>query len=146
MGPRPTALPANGWLPAGAILGTCLAGWLLVAAPPPADTKAAKSSVPTFEQDVQPVLAQVCSNCHNADLKSGNLDITNYSNASSLTTDPAGWAKILARLKAGEMPPPGIPGPSPESLSSLIGFVQSALDKSQKPDAGRVIAHRLNRS
>ena len=47
------------------------------------------------------------------------------------------------------MPPPGIPGPSPEAMATLIGVVQSELDKAdqnQKPDPGRTIAHRLNRN
>src|SRR6185295_19107083 len=59
------------------------------------------------------------------------------------------WAKIVAKLKAGEMPPPGIPGPSKETMSALIGVVESGLakaDQAQKPDPGRTIAHRLNRN
>jgi Protein of unknown function (DUF1592)/Protein of unknown function (DUF1588)/Protein of unknown function (DUF1587)/Protein of unknown function (DUF1585)/Protein of unknown function (DUF1595) len=115
-----------------AVLPACLAGWL-------------SAAPPSFEHDVQPVLAQVCQNCHNPQVEAGNLNITNYLEPSSLTSEQAGWTKILARLKAAEMPPPGIPGPSPEATASLIRFVQTALDQSQKPDAGRVIAHRLNR-
>jgi hypothetical protein len=114
-----------------------------VSAAPPPNTQV---KIPSFERDVQPLLVQVCRNCHNAELQSGNLNITNYLQPSSLTSNAAGWMKILARLKTGEMPPPGTAGTSPEAMASLIGFVQSALDKSAKPDPGRVIAHRLNRS
>ncbi len=103
----------------------------------------------TFDKTVQPVLVQVCNNCHNPQLNSGNLNITPYFQPASLTTNRDGWAKILAKLKAGEMPPPGIPGPSPDALSALIRYVQTELDKAdknQKPDPGRTIAHRLNRN
>jgi cytochrome c553 len=138
------------WLPAAAVLILFLAGWLLSAAPPPVTAQVTTHTRTTsFEHDVQPVLVEVCRNCHNSDVKSGNLDIANYLQASTLTSNPDGWAKILARLKAGEMPPPGTPGSSPETVASLIRFVESELDESsrtQKPDAGRVIAHRLNRS
>jgi hypothetical protein len=116
-------------------LAACLAGWLLIAAPPR-----------SFEHDVKPVLTQVCSKCHNPELNSGNMNVSNFLDASSLTSDRAGWTTILARLKAGEMPPSGTPRPSAETIAAMIGFVQEALDKGQKPDAGRVIAHRLNRS
>jgi len=123
--------------PAAVTLAISVAGWLaggLVFAAPP-----------SFEHDVQPVLAQVCQNCHNPQVESGNLDIAKYLTPSSLTSEQAGWTKILARLKAGEMPPPGVAGPSPPDMASLIRFVQGALDQSKTPDAGRVIAHRLNR-
>ncbi len=104
---------------------------------------------PSFNKDVQPVLVQVCNTCHNPQLNSGNLNITPYFQPSTLTTNRDGWAKILAKLKAGEMPPPGIPGPTPEAMARLISFVQGEIakgDQSRKPDPGRTIAHRLNRN
>ena len=109
----------------------------------------AAAPAPTFDKAVQPVLVQVCNTCHNPQLNSGNLNITPYFQPSSLTTNRDGWAKILAKLKAGEMPPPGIPGPAPDTMATLVRFVQAELDKgdrNQKPDPGRTIAHRLNRS
>src|SRR6202044_3470724 len=125
------------------ILVAALASCLLTAAP------AGTADAPTFDKDVQPVLVQVCNNCHNPQLNSGNLNITPYFQASSLSPNRDGWAKILAKLKAGEMPPPGIPGPSPEAMATLIGVVQAELGKAarnQKPDPGPTIAHRLNRN
>ena len=120
------------WLLGRLTVGMVLAGSLLSAAPP------------SFENDVRPVLSWVCRNCHNPQIESGNLNITKYLEPSSLTSEQAGWTKILARLKAGECRP-GVPAPSPADMASLIRFVQGALDKAQAPDAGRVIAHRLNR-
>ncbi len=114
-------------------VGIVLAISLLSAAPP------------SFDNDVRPVLAQVCQNCHNPQVESGNLNITKYLEPSSLSSEQAGWTKILARLKAGEMPPPGVPGPSPSAMATLIRFVQSTLNETLAPDAGRVVAHRLNR-
>jgi len=129
-----------------AVLLAVGATFLLSAAPA---TTVDKPAAPSFDKDVQPVLVQVCNNCHNPQLNSGNLNITEYFQASTLSSNREGWAKILAKLQAGEMPPPGIPGPSPEAMATLIGVVQSGLDKAdqgQKPDPGRTIAHRLNRN
>ncbi len=93
-----------------ALLSFAVALALFAATPPsqpPAST--AKSTAPTFETAVQPVLVNVCNNCHNPQINSGNLTITPYFQSSSLSTNRDGWAKILAKLKAqGEMPPPGI--------------------------------------
>ena len=137
--------------PAGLIAG--LAACLLTAAPAPPPTSAptavANTAAPGFDKDVQPVLVQVCNTCHNPQVNSGNLNITPYFQASSISSNRDGWAKILAKLKAGEMPPPGIPGPSPEAMATLIGVVQTELakaDQNQKPDPGRTMAHRLNRN
>ena len=133
-----------------AALAAVFAISLLSAAPPPtAAPVAGKPATPTFETAVQPVLVQVCNTCHNPQLNSGNLNITPYFQPSSLSSSRDGWAKILAKLKAGEMPPPGIPGPTPEAMAALIGVVQTEIDRSdasQKPDPGRTIAHRLNRN
>jgi hypothetical protein len=118
-------------------------GGLLFSAPP------SQSDAPTFEKDVQPVLVEVCNSCHNPQLNSGNLDIAPYFQVSSIRSHRDGWAKIVAKLKAGEMPPPGIPGPSKEAVARLLDVVQSGLakaDRDQKPDAGRTVAHRLNRA
>jgi cytochrome c553 len=139
-------------------LAAAVAACLLTAAPEPPPTAAstpasaaavAKTGAPGFDKDVQPVLVQVCNNCHNPQVNSGNLNITPYFQASSITSNRDGWAKILAKLKAGEMPPPGIPGPTPEAMATLISVVQSELakaDQNQKPDPGRTMAHRLNRN
>ncbi len=137
---------ARKWTAASAVLGSSFAGWLLSAQPPSADNIPGPTP-PSFERNVQPVLSQVCSNCHNAQLRSGNLDITNYLKPSSISSNLDGWTKILARLKTGQMPPPGVPGPSPDAMASLIRFVQGGLDHfAPASEAGRVIAHRLNRS
>ncbi len=127
-----------------------IAGGVLFAAPPPPATVASTAATaPTFDKDVQPVLVQVCNTCHNPQLNSGDLNITPYFEPSSLTTHRDGWAKIVAKLKAGEMPPPGIPGPSKEAIANLISVVQDGIsqaDRNQKPDPGHTVAHRLNRN
>jgi hypothetical protein len=101
----------------------------------------------TFEKTVQPVLTKTCSPCHNEKMASGGLNITGFTKASSLASDRDGWSRIVAKLKAGEMPPKGIP--RPKELDAAVEFVQAEIDKADRntrPDPGRVTARRLNRA
>jgi len=101
----------------------------------------------TFENTVQPVLSKACTPCHNEQLSSGGLNIAGFTKVSSLTSDRAGWDRILDKLRAGEMPPK--PMPRPKELDSVIQYVQGEFDKADKNtkvDPGRVTARRLNRS
>jgi hypothetical protein len=103
----------------------------------------------SFEKDVQPVLRQTCSGCHNEKLASGGLNLTLFMDPSSVLAKRDGWEAIVAKLRAGEMPPEGVPKPPAEKLDALLKFVQEQFDradKNAKVDPGRVTAHRLNRA
>jgi cytochrome c553 len=102
---------------------------------------------PTFETTVAPVLAKTCTPCHNENLASGNLDIAPFTKSSSLTENREGWYVIARKLRAGEMPPKGVPRPA--ALDDALQFLQSELDnadRNTRPDPGRVTARRLNRA
>ena len=104
-----------------------------------------------FDRDVQPILQDICASCHDAEhaAAAGGLDAEVYGDPSSLLSRRDGWEKVLARLRAGEMPPPTAQQPSEEELNAFIGTVQKELDRLDRitpPDPGRVTAHRLNRA
>jgi hypothetical protein len=102
-----------------------------------------------FDKSAKPLLTQTCAGCHNAKLTSGGLDVTQLTSAESFATKRESWEKILRRLRAGEMPPPGIPRPPAERVTALTTFVQKAFDQADAKtpaDPGRVTAHRLNRN
>lgn len=44
------------------------------------DDPAKEAPKVTYEDDVQPILRQKCASCHNTDKRSGDLDVTNYTN------------------------------------------------------------------
>jgi len=105
------------------------------------------ADVPTFEKTVQPVLTTTCSPCHNDQLASGGLNIAAFAKPGSIAESREGWERILQKLRAGEMPPKGIP--RPPQLDAVIQYLQAEFDKAdrnEKPDPGRVTARRLNRS
>ena len=96
---------------------------------------------------MQPVLTKTCTPCHNQQLASGGMVIAPFTKAASLTANRSDWERILDKLRAGEMPPRGIP--RPPQLDAAIAYVQHQFelaDKNVKPDPGRVTARRLNRA
>ncbi|MEP7354509.1 MAG: DUF1592 domain-containing protein [Acidobacteriota bacterium] len=102
----------------------------------------------TFDQSVRPLLDGTCAGCHNAKLASGGLNMAQMT-AESLEKNPDLWRRLLRRVRAGEMPPPGIPKPPAAQINALVSFVQVKLDgvqSAQGPDPGRVTVHRLNRN
>jgi hypothetical protein len=116
---------------------------LLVAADTPRSAPAA------FDKTVQPVLAKTCAPCHNEQLASGGLNLGPFSTPGSITEHREGWERILRKLRAGQMPPKGIPRPPHAQMDALIKFVQSEFEKADrnlKPDPGRVTTRRLNRN
>ena len=101
-----------------------------------------------FEQHVKPLIADTCVVCHNDGLASGGLNVRNFSAADSIAAHREGWESILQKVRSGEMPPQGIPKPSPESVDAMVAFVEGEFDRADrhvKPDPGRVTARRLNR-
>jgi len=103
----------------------------------------------TFDQAVRPVLSQTCSACHNEKLASGGLNVSLYLDPATLATKREAWETILDKVRAGEMPPKGIPKPPQERMEAFLGYVEGEFeraDRNVKPDPGRVVAHRLNRN
>jgi mono/diheme cytochrome c family protein len=110
---------------------------------------AADAPASEFDSSVKPVLAKTCAMCHNDRLSSGGLNITAFLTPDSIVTYRQGWETILQKLRAGEMPPKGIPRPPEAQLQALVSYVEGEFDKADrntKPDPGRVTARRLNRA
>lgn len=129
-----------------------LAAGVFRAVPAAQSAAVAQASSPkpqaSFEADVQPVLEQVCSRCHNDKKPTAGLNIGLYTNPASLAAKRDDWEVIIGKLRAGDMPPAGEDGPSDEQMAALINFVErefARADRTMKPDPGRVTTHRLNR-
>lgn len=102
-----------------------------------------------FRQDIQPVFSRNCYSCHSSQAKLGGLDLEAYVNRASLDQDRPKWETILRRLKAGEMPPKGLPRPSAAEIERVSHWLEGEFDRADslvKPGTGRVVAHRLNRA
>ncbi|MFN3325467.1 MAG: DUF1592 domain-containing protein [Bryobacteraceae bacterium] len=102
-----------------------------------------------FDQAVKPFVAKNCNMCHNERMKSGAVSLEGFDTVSAVHDSRDLWELVARKIRTGEMPPKGIPRPKPEDAEAVIHWIDSEfarLDRSVKPDPGRVTARRLNRA
>ncbi|MGH9384094.1 MAG: DUF1592 domain-containing protein [Vicinamibacterales bacterium] len=93
------------------------------------------------------LVSQYCATCHNERGKAGELSLAGF-DPDRATDHPAVAEKMIRKLRAGMMPPPGARRPSPEALGALAGAMESKLDAASlaNPDPGWRPFQRLNRA
>src|SRR5690349_16762811 len=99
-----------------------------------------------YAQSGSALLERYCTYCHNEKLKTGGLDLTrlDVSHPGSAAQD---WEKVVRKLRAGMMPPAGMPRPDAAAILAFAASLESGIDQAAaaKPNAGRPALHRLNR-
>jgi hypothetical protein len=107
---------------------------------------------PTGAREIPPetlteVVRRVCGLCHNDALLTGNLSLQNYDVARAPEAVETS-EKMIAKLRAGMMPPPGIPRPAGDTLQVLVETLETLLDDAaaQNPNPGGRTFQRLNRA
>jgi cytochrome c551/c552 len=97
-------------------------------------------------QDPQALLNQYCITCHNAKLQTGGLALDKL-DLHRAGDNAEAWEKVARKLRAGMMPPAGVPRPDRHALDALAGSVEDALDRAAaaNPNPGRTPLHRMNR-
>jgi hypothetical protein len=93
------------------------------------------------------LLSKYCLSCHNQQTKSGGLILEGVPTADAAAR-PDVWEQVVRKLRAGEMPPAGMPAPDAVSVRTLTAGLLSELDAAARrnPYAGRPVVRRLNRS
>jgi mono/diheme cytochrome c family protein len=133
------------WLGMLALLGVCLAERVVLVGADPRGRPVAGLHAP--EPSTTDILNKYCVTCHNARLKTAGLqlDTLDLSNAADNAEQ---MEKIVTKLRAGEMPPPGRPRPDAATYRELAERLEHTLDAAAaaNPHPGRVPVHRLNRS
>ena len=102
----------------------------------------------SFETVVVPFVTANCYGCHNEKLTSGGLNLRGYPDAKTFVAGRENWQHVLEKLKAGEMPPKGMPRPAADQVSAVTGWLQTEFDRQDREapiNPGRVTARRLNR-
>ena len=69
------------------------------------------------------VLDRYCVTCHNATINTANLKLDRLDLA-RLGDDAATAEKVVRKLRAGMMPPSGMPRPDPATLDGLVGWLE----------------------
>ena len=113
-----------------------------------AQIRPAPAPVPAPVPAVRAVLDTYCITCHNQRLRTGGLaldrlDMTNPGANAEV------WEKVIAKLRAGSMPPAGRPRPDAATYRAVASALENDIDRAwaASPNPGRINAvHRLNRT
>ena len=94
------------------------------------------------------VLQRYCLVCHSDQARSGGLSLEAVDLADVASSGEV-WEKVVRKLNAGMMPPPGRPRPDVETQREFVSYLEGELDRAalETPDPGRTETfHRLNRT
>jgi len=91
------------------------------------------------------LLDQYCVTCHNQRLKTAGLTIDKL-DLEHVQDHAEIWEKVVRKLRAGMMPPMGLPRPQPPVMESMISFLEKELDRNAEPNLTPPGIHRLNRT
>ena len=109
--------------------------------PPTSNSQSSKTG---SQVDSAGLLAKYCVSCHNDKAKLGDLALDVVSRGSVRDHAPV-WEDVLHKLRAGAMPPPGMPKPDAASVTALMSALSTELDAAPR-DPGRPLLRRLNRA
>ena len=105
------------------------------------------ASIAAAQQEPAAVFNKYCVTCHSDKLHTGGLSLQ----GADLANVPKGaetWEKVIRKVRAGAMPPQGMPRPDAATLGGVATFLETALDKATaaNPNPGHASMHRLNRA
>src|SRR5438046_2165264 len=103
-----------------------------------------RSNLTTAERAL---LDQYCVTCHNDRTKRANLSLEKL-DLTTVGDNPQLWEKVVRKLRAGVMPPPGMRRPDFAAYSALTQWLEGEIDRKAagKVHPGTKVLHRLNRA
>lgn len=113
----------------------------------------AQSPALTQNRDPNPLLSQravldrYCVTCHNQKLKTAGLMLDNLDLA-HVGDHAEQWEKVVRKLRAGMMPPAGLPRPNAATYEALTVALETELDRAAAvhPHLPAPAVHRVNRT
>ena len=122
------------------------AGAAAAAEPQAAAASRVASAGAAAEGPSRALLDRYCVTCHNERLRTGGLMLDNV-DLGRIDAHAEVLEKVVRKLRAGQMPPPGRPQPDGSSVEAFTVSLESALDRlaAATPNPGRVASRRLNR-
>jgi len=98
-----------------------------------------------YHEQIKPVLAKHCFDCHNEADKKGGLNLEDVFFVNSIIRNGATWSKVTEMISSGQMPPDTKPRLSADEVDIVVdginGFLMEAL---AVPDPGLVTMRRLS--
>jgi mono/diheme cytochrome c family protein len=99
--------------------------------------------------DVHGAIERYCADCHNTTDWAGGLDLT-ILDPEHVGDDAEAWEKVVRKLRAGMMPPPGKDRPSRAQAVAIASALEARLDAHAAAGSGEgapaPVLHRLNRT
>jgi mono/diheme cytochrome c family protein len=97
------------------------------------------------------LLDKYCVACHSAAARTAGLDSARKLTVDNLDVanvahDAKTWELIARKLRAGMMPPAGMPRPDPVTYESMAAWLEQELDTNAPPHTPPPGLHRLNRT
>ena len=116
-------------------------------APTRADVTATHSSPPVARETLTEVVQRYCVVCHNEAMLTGNLSLEGFS-VEHAPDQAEKSEKMIRKLRAGMMPPPGMPRPAGDTLLTLVETLESDLDEAARatPNVGVRRFQRLSQT
>ena len=106
---------------------------------------ASAAAQPAAADAAQGVINRTCATCHNDRAPAGNLSLQSFTIADAAAH--AGIAeKMIRKLRAGQMPPPGSRRPDDATLDGLAERLEAEVDANPVSAPGRRTFQRLNRA
>jgi hypothetical protein len=108
------------------------------------------NQAPTAASERQ-LLDRYCLGCHNEKARAAGVDSARKLALDTLdvihvSRDAKNWELVVRKLRAGMMPPAGMPRPDPVTYESMIAWLEGELDRDARPHTPPPGLHRLNRT
>jgi hypothetical protein len=93
------------------------------------------------------VLTTYCVTCHNDRLRTSDLSLE-HADLTDVPKSAELWEKVIRKVRAGMMPPAGMPRPDAAALDGFVTYLETSIDRAAaaSPRPGRTALHRLNRA
>ena len=113
--------------------------------------KPAPAATITTAEAEKALLTTYCITCHSQAQKAKGFEpalrITlDDLDPAHVEQNPEKWEKVVRKVRAGMMPPSGMPRPKPETFESAIVFLENELDHTATPHIPPPGLHRMNRT
>ena len=97
--------------------------------------------------DDNEIIEEYCVRCHNERRLLGNMSLEEY-DAANAPANGELTEKMIRKLRAGLMPPPGNSRPDHETLLALVESLEGQMDRAaaERPNPGHRTFQRLNRA
>jgi cytochrome c5 len=103
------------------------------------------STLVTSAASERALLDKYCVTCHNQRLQTAGLLLDKLDPA-SMHDHAEVWEKVVRKLRAGMMPPAGMPRPDAAVFESMVSFMEKELDHDASANLIPPGMHRLNRT